>query len=387
MRLNDRVLTVLTGVVLAAGAGAAALLLGDHGKRPEVVVAALEPSPAEPPGAALVLSDTSPRDLAAAAAPAGEAPGAPAPSEAPRDGAIVLASLEPEAARAPAREVAPEVLQLSTAALPRIGEIRDIVLTRAAPEAPPPRAPRLAAVLPDAPDGLQRIALPLQKITDCGLEVRVSRLTGARLRLRLEAPCHPGVPVTIEHAGLRFKERLDAQGRLSLKVPVFEEYARFDIRLPDGTATTVGAFVADLSRLERVGIAFSGSDDTFLHAMEPGATWDGPGHVWRLRPRSRAEAVIEGGGYMTLLGDPNLPDPELAQVFSMPRGKVAPPSPVEISVETLRDACGAPVSITLARLADGAPLLRTLTTTRAGCGGEASHVLKETLKPITLAQH
>ena len=40
-----------------------------------------------------------------------------------------------------------------------------------------------------------------------------------------------------------------------------------------------------------------------IHALEFGADYDEEGHVWADRPRDVQDALIAGGGYMTLLGD------------------------------------------------------------------------------------
>ncbi|MEM6620552.1 MAG: hypothetical protein AAF631_14830, partial [Pseudomonadota bacterium] len=170
-----------------------------------------------------------------------------------------------------------------------------------------------------------------QRPTDCRLNVRAARLTGARVRLALSAPCHPGIATVIEHAGLRFSERLDQTGMLELKLPVFERRARIDITLADGTRARVTAFLADLGALSRGAVA-----DADLKVTLPGGA---------PAVQSHEAAILSDTGYITLLGDPAL-GPTVS-VFTLPQGV----TPRFAALSVLNAPCGIPIAA--ARLSGG----------------------------------
>lgn len=387
MPLNDKVLTLATGLFLAVGGGAASLWFGDHHGEKDIVVATLgapnliAPSP-EHTDVTLGPVIASMQEPVRVKDPA--MPGVDRQST--EDTGLVFASVEPRANRPVGADLAEIAVAAIAPEIADIAAITDIVLTRSFELPDPPASNRSAAIQPVFGSGMKLVTLPAVPVADCALDVRATRLPGARVRLSIDAPCHPGVTATVEHAGLRFKEQLDNHGRLSLKIPVFEEYSRFDIRLSDGTQTTVGAYIADLSAVERVGISFAGADDTFLHATEVGADWDSDGHVWRLSPRSHARARATGGGYMTVLGNPDLPGARLVQVFTLPRRSNAG-ALVDFSIESLRSDCGQSLDLRLARVGqDGATSQRQIDTKAMACGEDGSLVLKNAVKAITLAQ-
>ena len=286
-------------------------------------------------------------------------------------------SVGPDLATISVSDIAPQLAVLASVSEPKAVQTPEITL--------PLIQVRISAVQPAIGDGLDLLSLPGTPVADCGLDVRATRLSGARVALRLTAPCHPDVIATIEHAGLRFKERLNEKGILKLKVPVFEQFSRFDIQLSDGTRKTVGAYITDLSRVERVGISFAGKNDTFLHAYESGAGFNEQGHVWRVEPRNYSKSRALGGGYMTLLGDPALPDAELAQVYSIPQASNAGAF-VALEIETLRDACSQELGLAVAARSSGrTAMTRRLVTKGAACGSGDSLMLKNAVKAINVA--
>ena len=380
MRINDKVLTVVTGAMLAVGGAAASLFLGDHGNgpgyQPNLTVAELT-SPTVP------LNSFAPQtrigaDLVQAT-----------PTLPQTDASLVVASLEvPERQKVRADLVEVAVLD-GAPDLAMLAEITDIVLTRSIASVPAPVMPLVAAGRPTLKlDVAQELILPQVNPLNCDLDIRATPIFGARVKLKLVAPCHPNVVVTIEHGGLRFKEKLDADGVLELKVPAFAEYARFSIELADGTKTTVGAYIAGLSALERVGIAWAGGDDTFLHAYQNGAKSGSDGHIWRLNARSFAKARMDGGGYMMLLGNPELENTELAQVYTLGAKPRKRAQIVELEIETLRgdSACGEDMTVAVARhRAKSGSAQSGIALNLPGCEDAGSLVLKNVLKDMKVA--
>lgn len=401
MKLNDRMLTVVTGVLLAIGGGAASLLLGDGGDTGPVQVAALDLAAQEAAeGGGAVLSDAGrPLD----AAPKARAPVPSRSDMPPGEGSnLEIASVEPAARRQ--GQFRDQIrgrdgdgngdrgqgaggtirVQDSVSELGALAQIADIRLPRFIPAPRAPSVSRVAAVEPSFGAALTTVSLPSVPAVDCALDIRATRLAGARVRLSLTAPCHPGVVATIEHAGLRFKERLDRVGNLSLKIPVFERFARFDIRLSDGTRATVGAFIADLSSVDRVGLGFAGAEDIFLHGRAARGDMAAR-HIWRDAPRSFARARAQGGGYLTVLGNPDLPEAELVQVLTLPQTATNAGRHIAVEVESRRPDCTGLGLTIVAHSPRGRLSARRMRLTDPLCGPGGSLVLKNIVKDLNVA--
>lgn len=386
MRINDKLLTFVTGVVLAVGGGAASLFLGDHGAevgyKPNLTIASLS-VPSIPTQEAL------PAQIRNDATISRTTPTLPTAEPETR---VILAALEPATQKNDTGSGLFEIAVLDGAPeLAKPAEFSDIVLTRSFSEVPAPEMTRVATGLPSLKiDIAEQLNIPQINPISCDLDIRATPIFGARVQLKLTAPCHPNVIATIKHGGLQFKEVLDESGVLAIKVPAFEEYSRFDIELADGTKTTVGAYVAGMTSLERVGISWNGTNDTFLHAYQAAAKAGSDGHIWRLNTRSFAKARMSGGGYMTLLGNPDVKGAMLAQVYTLPATKRTAGQMVSLEIETLRgeSACGENMHLKIAlhRAKSGAAQ-SGLALVLPKCGAaNSSLVLKNILKDMKVAR-
>ncbi len=226
-----------------------------------------------------------------------------------------------------------------------------------------------------------------QKSDNCSVELTTLSMTNARMKLAVAAPCHPNSEATFSYSGLQFRQRLGDSGRLELTLPAFSEFSEIDLILVDGTHASIGAYVAGLQSIERVGISWRGKDDTFLHAYEGSGTREK--HRWRFSPGSVSRSHMDGGGYMTLLGDPNLDNPQLAQVYSHPSGRVPSANYVKLDVETLRGEsdCGGELILRTAHYSPKAGYSRNTNRIHlTACGGENdSLVLNNIVKDLRMA--
>ena len=152
----------------------------------------------------------------------------------------------------------------------------------------------------------------------------------------------------------------------------------------------MGAYIAGLSKLERVGIAWTGENDTFLHAFHNGARVDDAGHVWRFNPRTFAASRMDGGGYLTVLGDPTLPNAQLAQVFTMPQTAKERVQVVSLHIETLRAdrLCGSDMAVDVAQYrGENGAANSTVSLMLPACDAALSSlVLKNVLKDMKVAR-
>lgn len=164
----------------------------------------------------------------------------------------------------------------------------------------------------------------------CGLDVTAETADTAMIALGIAAPCHPEAVVTITHSGMTIAGRTDAVGLMTLDLPALETPAFVTVTLPDGSETDVLVPVPELADFDRVALAWRGDLGVELHVMENGATWMSEGHVHPTAPRDPS-AADAGQGFLTLLGDPTVDVPMLAQVYTTPR--LDGPSAASLSVD------------------------------------------------------
>ena len=161
----------------------------------------------------------------------------------------------------------------------------------------------------------------------CGTQFTASALPGALLRLDIASPCTPHLPVEIAHAGLAFRVSLGAAGVVSVDLPALSETAEVTVRIGPEDPVTKRLAVPDAARFKRVAVAWSGQTPVSIHALEFGATPGGQGHV------SARHAGREGAsGTVRRLGDPDLADPMLAEIYSFPSWNAAQNGSVRISL-------------------------------------------------------
>ncbi|PKP79615.1 MAG: hypothetical protein CVT80_14950, partial [Alphaproteobacteria bacterium HGW-Alphaproteobacteria-2] len=190
--------------------------------------------------------------------------------------------------------------------------------------------PVSARVLEEAGAGLNAFGM------DCTAHLSVEPLPGAMVALGLSAPCQAGQEVEIHHSGLRFAQRIGADGRLETTVPALVPDAAFKSIFEDGEVLDASVSVPDVGSLRRVAVQWEGASELLLHALEFGAEEGSSGHVWPGAPRSASLALASGGGFLTLLGDPGLNHARRVQVYSLPLVG----APDEGTVELILEASG-----------------------------------------------
>ncbi len=171
----------------------------------------------------------------------------------------------------------------------------------------------------------------------------------AMISLDVSAPCNAGQEVEFSHAGLRFTERLDGNGALSLDLPALAPDARITALLENDNSANVEISVPEASQYRRVALVWHGATGLQLHAFEEGATYGDVGHVWAEQPGdlSRVEAGI--GGYTTMLG--SVASGYAADVYSFPAYLMRSLTGPDISIEAqiLETTCAGPIEATFLR--------------------------------------
>ena len=185
----------------------------------------------------------------------------------------------------------------------------------------------------------------------------------AMVKVSLAAPCYPNERVTITHAGLVFAMATDQAGDLEITVPALTDDARVDVKFTSGDTVSATRAVTGLDALARVAIQWQGIDGFHVHAFENGADFNMPGHVSALSPRDRATGE---GGFLTVLGDPAVDHPLMAEVYTAPAGTSVTEMLVEAPVT--ENTCGHLLSGQAVRMVpDAMPTRESLSFAMPGC--------------------
>jgi hypothetical protein len=225
----------------------------------------------------------------------------------------------------------------------------------------------------------------------CGLSIDATPAPGAIVALDVMAPCQPDTMITIAHSGLTLAGRTDAFGLLSMDIPAFETPAFFSAEAPDGSVEVTLVPVPDLRDYDRVAVQWQAPAEVELHAMEFGASFGGPGHVWQDAPGQLAEALAERGGFLTRLGDTDGESLHRAQVYSLPRAALRSGDTVRLSVDlAITDGnCGQSVSAhTLQIMENDQVDVTPIELTMPGCDAVGDYlVLQNPLRDLRLASN
>lgn len=194
-----------------------------------------------------------------------------------------------------------------------------------------PTPPQLVALeTPAVPD------LPVEEITPefaCDIVLTAEPLAAAMVELTLQADCLPNERVTVHHHGMMITDVTGSDGLLRLQVPALAEKSVFIASFSSGDGAVVQTNVPSLEFYDRVALQWSGSLGLELHALEFGAEYFSDGHVWADASRALDVAARGEGGFMTLLGNPDVLNPLMAQIYTFPSEISKKSGDVSVSVE------------------------------------------------------
>ncbi|MDV4144609.1 MULTISPECIES: translocase [Shimia] len=167
----------------------------------------------------------------------------------------------------------------------------------------------------------------------CDVSLTAEPLPAALVALQLTAPCLTGERVVVHHGDLKFADTIGPDGSLRVDVPALTESATFVAVLTNGDGAVAKADVPSLQFYDRVAVQWQGDTGLALHAREYGAEYESAGHVWR-EARRDVTAIVEGNkGFLVRLGNADLPEPLLAEVYTFPTGSAKKAGEVALSVE------------------------------------------------------
>lgn len=225
----------------------------------------------------------------------------------------------------------------------------------------------------------------------CEVALNATTAPAAMVSLALKAPCHSDQKVTIQMGSLRFSMRTDGMGALSVQVPALSTAVDIAMKFEDGSRTGTHVAVPEASEFDRVALQWQGNDAMHLHAYEFGAGFKDAGHVWAGAARAPSDTVTERGGFLTALGDTGLAQPQLAEVYSFPRGLDRASGSVRLNVETEVTAanCGRMIAAeTLQPLGQGRYQPAEITLAIPDCDATGEFlVLKNILRDLKIAHN
>lgn len=170
----------------------------------------------------------------------------------------------------------------------------------------------------------------------------------ATLALKVDAPCHPDEQLLINHAGLRFSARLDAQGRFQTSLPAMSAAGEVTVTLALGGDLIAVQPVPDMDKVRRFALLSKPESGLHLTARigKPGTTL--------LDAANPGAPDLSKGGYLSFLGDRSLTGAMLAEVATLP-AQTGDGAPV-IVADVTNTTCGHDLlAVTLTSTAKDAP--------------------------------
>ncbi|QQA42893.1 hypothetical protein [Pelagovum pacificum] len=223
----------------------------------------------------------------------------------------------------------------------------------------------------------------------CDSTLDASVGTAALVTLSLNAPCHPNEQLTMHHQGMLFSVITDGAGQAEVVVPALSDNAVFIAAFDEGTGAVATAQVPALVNYDRAVLQWQGDTGLQIHALEFGAGYDDPGHVWQAAARNAESGIAGEGGFLVRLGDPRGNEPLMAEVYSFPTATVRREGVVELTVEAeiTPDNCGREIAAQSIQIGpDHDPDALDLTMSMPECDAVGDFlVLKNMLTDLTLA--
>ncbi|RMD91417.1 MAG: hypothetical protein D6811_08960, partial [Alphaproteobacteria bacterium] len=301
----------------------------------------------------------------------------------PDDPEVSIASLAPDdhagALRKRLREDDPDAPQM-----PAAGE---------APE-PLPEPQAAAGAAQTAETSVSRNALGIP----CGPMLSAAPAPAAMIEMTLTAPCRGGQGVEISAGPLNFTATLDMLGTLKAAVPAMSEATALVARFVDGEEVSAEIVTPEAAQFRRVALLWQGAGSGLhIHALEFGADYGEPGHVWAGAPRTPEDALAGRGGFLTRLGDrggdahdgQQGAQARFAEVYTFPAEAGLRDGVVRLSVEAeiTADNCGRDVSgRSLQPGLDGRPEEVAITFAMPACEAVGEFlVLKNLLRDLRVA--
>lgn len=222
---------------------------------------------------------------------------------------------------------------------------------------------------------------------NCGLNLSAEPLRGARVQLAIIAPCHKNKVITISHAGLRFTEIVDETGRITIIIPVLSDPATIKVSFADGTSKSISAPAKDLSSLHRTGIAWAGQVDLQLHVDQSLYKASKSTRITAQNARSYKQSYLQGGGYLSSLGNSAVENGAFIQIYSIENSSDIF-ADFDVVLQNPSNDCGTQITINTVQYSAASGIeLTSKNISLRNCSAESENiVLKNMLRNLIVAQ-
>ncbi|WP_420014177.1 hypothetical protein [Tateyamaria sp.] len=207
-------------------------------------------------------------------------------------------------------------------------------------------------------------------------------MPGAMVNLMLSAPCAANERLTIHHNGLMFTEATGADGMLDVVVPALTEQAVFIMAFSNGDGAVAQTVIDDLYGYDRVALQWRGQAGFQLHAREFGADYGATGHIWAGVEPDVAGMIGGQHGFLMQLGNRDVAQPLVAEVYTFPTSKTAQDGTIDLSVEAevTTQNCGLEVEAQSIEMTENGNLkTQDLTLAVPGCDAVGSFLVLNNL--------
>ncbi|TMV58602.1 hypothetical protein FGG78_36300 [Thioclava sp. BHET1] len=192
----------------------------------------------------------------------------------------------------------------------------------------------------------------------------------AMLSAQIVAPCDAGKRVVLNGNGLIFAAEMPVSGPLQLSIPAMSAQAVVSARFAQGAVLQASVAVPEVSLFDRVAVQWLGSDGFELHALEFGASYGSDGDVSATHRRSSSDAVLDRGGFLTVLGSTDVAQPLRAEIYTYPSGLASHGGKVTLALEApvTEQNCGRSLMGETLRLQAGVGQHADLSVAMPPCG-------------------
>lgn len=222
---------------------------------------------------------------------------------------------------------------------------------------------------------------------NCTPEMVAVAAPSALVQVALTAPCNPSTAFILHHQGMMFSAQTDDSGRVKLTVPALAATAVMIAAFDNGNGAVASVSVPDFADFDRVLLQWQGDIGVMLSAYEGEAAFGDTNHIYRGNTGGEERLANEEGGFLTLLGDPSLENPLMAEVYTT--SATALPQDVHLMAEAeiTESNCGQPLNAQSLQLSrDGSASVLDLNLTMPDCDAVGDVlILQNMFEDLTLA--
>ncbi len=233
-----------------------------------------------------------------------------------------------------------------------------------------PEEPVQVAALDDTP---VNPALPREEPApafECETKVVALTSAGAMVELLIDTDCHRNSGFTVHHNGMMVSGMTDDDGLAAVMLPALTENAVYMVTFPGDDTVVANAEVTSVVDYDRAIVQWSAYDGLQVHALEYGATYQEPGHVWSGAMGEMASAAKGEGGFMMRIGTPTPLSNHMVEVYTFPTGMALREGTVDLSLEAVvtEANCGRDLEAQVIQKSGDTPMtVRELTLAMPDC--------------------